>query len=304
MKTNARLILCLIMCAAARTGLCADTAGTGAAPFLDLPVDARSAGMGDAAAAYASGGMALFQNPAGLAGNGVPSFSFSHAILFEGISYDVAGAAVPLRTGVLGAGVQYLRYGSMQALDNTGAAAGSLSPRDSALSLGYGYAFGSEFFLGGAIKSVTSKIAGSASASALDVGLQLGDEQVSVALVLQNMGGGMKFHTEESPLPVNVKLGGYIHYSETWRWAADFNFPQDGSAWLALGSEYAFAKTSDWQLLARAGYNTAALDTKGINGLSAGFGLARRNLSFDYAFKTMGMLGSTHIFSLNYRLDR
>ncbi len=304
MKTIARIILCLIMCAPARPGLCADSTGTGAAAFLELPVDARSAGMGDAAAAYAGGGMALFQNPAGLAGGTEPVFAFSHAMLVQGISYDVAGAAVPLRAGVLGAGVQYLRYGSIEALDNTGAAAGGLSPRDSAFSLGYGYAFGKEFFLGGAVKSVTSRISGSASASALDVGLQLGDDQVSLALVLQNMGGGMKFHKEESPLPVNVKLGGYIHYSETWRWAADFNFPQDGGAWAAIGSEYVFTKTSEWQLLARAGYNTSAIDTKGINGVSAGFGLARGNISFDYALKTMGMLGTTHTLTLNYRLGK
>lgn len=304
MKKNAWLILCLIMCASARTGLCADTAGTGAAAFLKLPVDARSAGMGDAVAASAGEGMVLFQNPAALARTAGPAFAFSHALLAGDISYDVIGAAMPLRIGGLGVGVQYLRYGTFPSLDNTGAAAGSLSPRDLAFSLGYGFAFWNDLFFGTTIKHLSSKISGTASVSAMDIGFLIGGEKAAAAFAVQNMGGALKFNKEMSPLPVNVKLGGSVLYNGVLRLSADLNIPQDGKHWLGAGAEYAFGKTSDWELLARAGYNTAAADTKGLNGFSAGFGLVRNNISFDYALKTMGMLGSTHTFGLGYRLGK
>ena len=91
MKKTTYFIACLLLCAAARAGFCANNAGTGTASFLKLPVDARSAGMGDAVAAGARGAMALFQNPAGLADSST-EISFSHAMLVEDISYDVLRA--------------------------------------------------------------------------------------------------------------------------------------------------------------------------------------------------------------------
>jgi len=75
-------------------------------------------------------------------------------------------------------------------------------------------------------------------------------------------------------------------------------------AWIGAGAEYALARGQAWSLLARAGYNTAALDTRRVNGLSAGFGLARKGIALDYAFRTMGLLGATHHFGLTYGLGK
>lgn len=303
MKKTLRLFLTLLMCAAARQGFCANTAGTGAFPFLKLPADARSAGMGEAVAGAASGPMALFQNPAGLVHAKAAGFAFSHALLVEEISYDVLGAALPLKNGmVISAGAQYLRYGSLASLDNTGAPAGSLSPKDGAFALGCGLSLYEDIAAGITVKYLSSKVSDSATTAAMDLGFMLSDESFSIGFTAQNMGKGLKFHEEESPLPVNLKFGMSVHYVDNWLLTADFNFPKDGSAWVAAGAEYAFARKENWALLGRAGYNTAAIDTEGINGFSAGFGLVRNSLSFDYAFKTMGMLGSTHHLGLTYRL--
>ncbi len=302
MKRPACLLLTLILSAAAGTGYCANTAGTATAGFLKLPSDARSAGMGEAVAGAARGPMALFQNPAGLAGNWLTGFSFSHALLVEDISYDAAGAAVPLgKAGVVGLGVQYLSYGSMASLDNAGAAAGNLSPVDSAYSLGWGYNIDEDIKVGAVGKYIDSKIYGSAASTAMELGLLISGEDLSLGLAAQNMGKGLKFNKESSPLPVNVRLGINITSRTNWEWAADLNFPKDGSAWLAAGGEYAVEMKSAWTLYLRAGYNTAALDTGGINGISAGFGLARRRLALDYAFKAMGDLGATHHLGLTCR---
>lgn len=303
MKTRALAVAGLLLCAAARTGLCANEAGTAAAAFLNLPVDARGAAMGGSVAGSARGGMALFQNPAGL-GAGPGSVAFSHSLLAEDISYDVLAAAVPLRYGALGVGVQYLQYGSLASLDNTGLAAGTISPRDGAASLGYGIALMKDVYLGAAGKYINSKISGSATALALDVGLLVGGDELSVGLSAQNLGKPMKFRDEGAPLPVIYRAGLYAHYSPALQWSADVNFPKDGRAWIGVGAEYALAKGPAWCLLARAGYSTAAMDTKRVNGLSAGFGLAHKGIAVDYAFRTMGLIGSTHHFGLTYRLGK
>lgn len=304
MKKTTYLIACLLMCAAARAGFCANNAGTATASFLKLPVDARSVGMGDAVAAGARGAMALFQNPAGLADSST-EISFSHAMLVEDISYDVLGAAVPIgEKGVIGAGAQSLKYGSFDSLYNNGDSAGSLSPKDTAFALGWGMALNEDIMAGAALKRIDSKISGSASTSALDLGLLISGEELSVGFAAQNMGKGLKFNKESSPLPVNVKLGLYIPFSEKWQCALDFNFPKDGPVWAGAGAEYAFIQKGSWTLLGRAGYNTAANDTDGVNGISAGFGLKGKNLAFDYAFKTMGLLGSTHHLGLTCRLGK
>lgn len=302
MKKHTFLILSLLIGGAARTGCCANTAGTATAPFLKLPADARSTGMGEAAAGGASGAMALFQNPAGLARNSGVALAFSRALLIEDISCDVLGAAVPLgKTGVIGVGAQYLKYGSFDSLDNNGVSAGSLSPRDRAFSLGWGMRLGGDIMTGAAVKYVDSAIYGSAATTAMDLGLLLNGEDLSVGFTAQNMGKGLKFNKEASPLPLNIKLGVYIPYRASWVWVMDLNFPNDGSAWLAAGGEYAYELKGAWTLFGRAGYNTAATDTEGVNGITAGFGLAKNNLNFDYAFRTMGLLGSTHHLGLTYR---
>lgn len=301
MKTTAYLISCLLLCAAATAGYCSDKAGTSAGVFLKLPTDVRSAGMGEAYGAGGSGSMALFSNPAGLAGLPGASAGFSHALLVEDLTYDVLGAAVPLKkAGVLGVGVQRLAYGSMDSRDKNDLPSGTLSPSDAAYLLGWGINLDKDIALGAAGKYIDSKISGSASTLAADLGVLISGEDLSVGFAVQNLGKGLKFNTVTSPLPVNYRLGFSIPYKGNWEWTADINFPNDGAAWAAAGAEYAM-DLRDWALSLRAGYNTQALDTKGINGFSAGFGIERKRLSFDYAFRAMGVLGSTHHLGFSYR---
>ncbi len=312
MRTAPRLLLaCLLACFAGRA-FCADRTGTGAAAFLELPVDARGTGMGGAVTALDGGPMAIFHNPAALAGAARPAAAFSHALLVQGMTYDAAGAAVPLRNGgllgfnmlgngVLGVGAQYLRYGSFGALDNTGAPAGTLSPVDSAFSAGYAFSPSAALSLGAALKYIDSRIQDSASASAMDVGLLARFGALSAGAAVQNMGGALKFNLQDSPLAVNTRLGAAYAPRGPWRWALDLDFPQDGAPWLAAGAEYAFSRTSGWGLTARAGYSTEALHTGGLNGAAAGFSLERGGLCFDYAFKPDGELGAAHTFGLRCR---
>jgi len=49
----------------------------------------------------------------------------------------------------------------------------------------------------------------------------------------------------------------------------------------------------------RVGYNTAAKDTGGLNGISAGIGFVYLNYGIDYAFVPYGDLGNTQRISLS-----
>ncbi|OGR77135.1 MAG: hypothetical protein A2X32_07595 [Elusimicrobia bacterium GWC2_64_44] len=300
MKKSAWILTAVLLCAAARAGYCANKAGTGTAAFLKLPADARSAALGETSAASARGAMALFQNPAGLADGGA-SAAFSHALLAEDLSYDVLGAAVPFKGGVIGAGAQYLRYGSMTSLDNTGAPAGSLSPRDAAFALGYARPLADGVLAGAAAKYLDSRISGSASGAALDLGLVFNADDFFVGAAIQHLGKGLKFALEESPLPTNVKIGVMIP-ADKWQYFADFNFPKDGPGWAGGGAEYRLAPGGGWSLACRAGYNNAAPDAGGISGLTAGFGFELGKFTLDYALRAQGMLGSTHHLGLSYAL--
>lgn len=298
MKRTTTLILALL-CAAARGGICADRTGTGAAVFLKLPADPRAAAMGEAIGGGLHGPMALFQNPAGLAGGRLAA-GFSHALLMEDISYDAVCAVAPAGDGAIAVGAQYLSYGGVDSLDNTGAPAGSLSPRDTAFSAGYGLLLEEDISLGVAAKYVSSRLSRTAATTAMDFGFMLKEGNVSVTIVGQNIGKGLKYGDEESPLAATYRLGMSGPVRKNLLWAADLNFPKDGPRWLAVGTEYAVAlKTAT--VYGRAGYNTAAWDTKGLNGISAGFGLVYGGLNLDYAMRTMGVLGSTHHLGLGYR---
>lgn len=300
MKTGARILIVFFLLAPAGPGHCART-GMSAAAFLGLPAGVRGAALGGAACA-GGGGMELFENPAAVGYRPGLFVSFSHARLMEDLSYEAAYAAAPLGRGLsLGAGMQQLGYGSLDLRPNTGALAGTISPRDRVLALGLGLDVGEGVSLGAAAKRIESRIYGSASAAALDLGLNIRASEFSAGLAVQNMGKGLKFHRESSPLPFNVKLGADIPLRGAWHWFADLNLPRYGTAWLAAGGERAFRGGADWTLFARAGYNTAANDTGGINGFSAGFGLAGRRVALDYALRTMGALGVTHHLGLSWR---
>jgi len=295
------LLAVAALCAFARTGLAADTAGTAAAGFLKLPVDARDAALGEANAGRPGGPMAIFQNPGALAAGEGLQAAFSHALLTEDLACDALAAAVPLGPGMLGAGALRLGYGTLDRVDRFGTVTGTLSPADSAFALGWGLPLGPDVLAGAAVKSVSSRIYGSAATTALDLGVLIRGDDLSVGFAVQHLGPGLKFNTEASPLPVNIKLGAFIPYGERWQWLADLNFPKDGQAWLAAGGQYALALGGDWKLSARAGYNSAARDTGQINGFTGGFGLDRGALSFDYGLRTLGLLGLTHHLGVNYR---
>jgi len=273
--------------------------GTSGAQFLKLPVGARAAAMGEAYSAVTKDADALYWNPAALASLSGRSFSFSHATLFGELKHDCLAYAQPLGKGAVGAGVQYLSAGKVMETDDLGFETGGvMRPRDMAVSLGYARSIGGAE-LGLSLKYIDSRLAGSASAFAADIGaLVRVSARLKLAFAAQNLGGKMKFDRESDPLPVNYKFGTSWEMGGSWLGALDVNFPRDNKPFVGLGSEYRL-NTDDWAFSGRLGYNTRTAGDISGGGLAIGGGVGFRSSRLDYAFIPFGAIGAVHMISLS-----
>ena len=281
-------------------------AGTSAAQFLKLGAGARAAGMGEALGAAADDSTSIYWNPAGLNKVSARSLSVMHAVWFEDITYDWVSYAMAYKDwGVFGAGVQYLSYGSIKKMDDTGLETGDFSPSDLCVSLSYARKVAG-IDLGVNAKYVSLKIINSAAAYAVDLGAQyrvmnVFDDKLTLGLVVQNIGTKIKFTTEEDPLPMNVKLGGAYQIKPNWIAALDINAPVDNELVYNAGTEYQHKISGRVSAAGRVGYSTVSQNTGGLNGLSAGAGLTYLGYSIDYAFVPYGDLGNTQRISFSMK---
>lgn len=300
MRTMNVLVLAslLAFCGPARA---ADN-GTVSGAFLRLPASAAGAGMGEAGVAVAAGSPAIFVNPAGLASVKGGFASFSHAAWADSLAFNVLSAAYNTPYGgVAGIGFRSLSYGKLDAVDNTGAPAGSLSPRDLAAEAGWAADLGDGAAAGFSLKYINSRIKRSATAFAADAGVTKRAGRTFFGAALQNAGTGLKFSGESSPLPMNLKLGVGVPYGNSVLGAFDLNLTRGSNPWVAVGGKYTSLLRDGLALVVRAGYNTASGDTGGINGFSLGFGISLPDMSFDYALRTMGELGPTHHLGVSFK---
>ena len=301
------LICFVVFCACnlpapyARAGSSKDGAGTAAAQVLKLGVGARAAGMGNTYAAIADDIAAVYWNPGGLGGVKKESASLMHAVLSDGVAYEWLAYVLPLGAGTAGAGIQHLSYGNIQGTDETGLETAVFAPSETVGTLAYGIGLG-KFGLGGSFKIISGKIKHSAAALAADIGAKYGiapGDRFSAGLVLQNIGGKMKYVSEKDPLPFNLKAGAAYKPISSWTIAADADMPSDSALLFGLGSEFRMEMGEGVMAACRAGYNTRAKDLGGLAGFAVGAGGSYGEVSLDYAFVPFGGLGNTHKISLS-----
>lgn len=280
--------------------------GTTSAQFLKLGIGAKSAGMGNAAVSVFNGTEAVYWNPANLAYITRKEFSFSHTVWFEDINYEWIAFAVPTeKYGVFAAAAQYVSYGDLGRVDNTGVSDGSFSPIDMALYLSYANGRGQVKF-GGNLKYIYSKIENSASAVAADLGvnIDLNGDKTSIGAAVTNFGSDMKFNIESEPLPFLVKLGCSQWLSDAWLASLDLNFPRDNDFYVNLGTEYRVLAGKNTDLFFRCGYDGRNKDVPGFNWINLGFGISYLDYVFDYAFVPYGDIGMTHRLSFGIKFGK
>lgn len=282
-------------------------AKTAAVPFLTLDVSARSSGMGGAQAALVNDVSALVVNPAGLRHLVRPSVALFHASYIDSSFYDFAGFGRRFgKAGAFGVGAQFLSQGSSEQTDVNGNTTGSLTPSDMALSVGYAQEF-SGFILGAAGKYIQSKLVDTASDVALDAGVlspPLLDNQVRLAASVSNVGPPIKYQSVSQDLPTQACVGASFSPTPQWTLAGDAVFPNAGDTYGALGVEYHVPIDGPFAVALRGGYNTQTKDLESTSGYSGGIGFNAPNFGLDYALVTLGELGLSHRFSLNFRFGQ
>jgi hypothetical protein len=263
--------------------------------------------MGGTGGAVASDASALFLNPALLVSISAGAASFMHARLFETLDHDTLGYVHRVGSNAgIGIGVQYLSAGKIPETDEMGfETGGTMRPRDLAATIGYSQRFPnvlSGFSVGGAVKYIDSRLAGSAATVATDIGMvtdPMGRKNIRLAFVAQNLGGKLKFDDEPAPLPLNFMFGSCWSIGRNWSVAVDLNLPRDNEPSISAGVERVFTSGRDWVFRGMAGVNSRTIGDIPGSGFSAGVGGGFRSVGLDYAFSPYGDLGSVHRLSLS-----
>jgi hypothetical protein len=282
--------------------------------FLRNDASARAAAMGGTFATIAGDPTGIFYNPAtiqtGLATQA--TFTVFKHLLDINCGFAAFGTEIE-GIGRVGAGVNFNNYGAFQRTDRMGRALGEFGSSDIALSIGWATELGEGFSAGLAGKAIFSSIDEySSSALALDGGLLFLDttRRINAALSLLNLGAQLDAFGElKEDLPLDLKIG----VSHTLRGlplqiGVNFHRLLDSTEnffsrfeAFSVGGEFTVSKP----IRLRFGYDHATRrdiafgESKGLAGMSAGFGVVVKDYRFDYAFNSLARLGSQHHISIN-----
>jgi hypothetical protein len=279
------------------------SAGSQAAPWLGLPMNARAAAMADVQAAIPQEADSLGKNPAGLAQLQNQELSASQNLWVQGssVSHFAYGmSAMP--NAALAVGINYENFGSIDKYTVSSAgleSAGSTNPSAYDLDLGWGQDIVAGLAAGLDLKYVNQNLDSAVSSTeAVDLGLQwMSPFDVKFGGAAQNLGGQLG----GANLPANFVLGAATDFGtagtdQSFLLGLDANIPSQGLVSVGLGAEYWMKST----LALRLGYasNNVATNDLAVSGLSAGLGLKSTWMQVDYAFSALGDLGTGNQFSL------
>ena len=281
--------------------------------FLEIPVSARAAGLGDASIALSDlNADAVFSNPASLGfSNKQNNLSVSYSPWIADIKHYAAAYSYNSSIGVLGIGVNFLDYGSMPRTMRTDSKEvyivdGNFVASDMAIGLSYSKMLTDRFSFGLTAKYVKETIDNmSASNVLLDGGVlyYTGLSSLRIAAVIQNFGVDAKFDYKKFVMPSVFKLGlaaeviGDFNSDYRVTTIAEFLHPRDGDERVIVGLE------SSWKniITLRGGYKFF-FDEDTYN-----FGIGiNPNLSYpvnlDFSYSNFGRLGNIVRFTLQLGL--
>jgi hypothetical protein len=278
--------------------------GTTAAPWLKLPVSARSAAMGEIQAGMPSDVNALTGNPAWLSTLEGQQFSFMHNSWIQetSIEHAVYGSKV-LEQGGLALGLDYVNMGNIEKFDVSSGvpvSSGSFTPSAFNGGFGWGQGFSNGLSAGLGFKYLHQSFDTTTGDSfGFDLGFgwkQAGADGFSLGLVGQNIGGQL----DGSSLPLAERGGlGYRFEKGDNDLSAGVDvayFNADSQAMaVSVGGEYWYHGA----VAGRVGYKSVNRGSlPGLSGLNGGLGLKVSGVEVDYAVATLGELGNANLVSL------
>lgn len=277
---------------------------TGAANYLAIPTDARSAAMGGTGVALSGGDNAIFHNGATSltddARKGGATYTYSPWMrdYDSGFSLHSVGGFYKInkRNAVL-LGFRYFGYPK---IEGVGEELSTIRPKEMAIEVGYAYEVIKNLSVSATVKYLYSdmgKVGNSSGASsvAFDLGVLYKQEinnwegaNWSVGAQASNLGPKIKYLTSKEALPVMVKVGGAtdLPFSQMHRLilTADLGYrlsPADVQAFNAsAGAEYVCME----HFMLRGGYHYGDKDKGDASYATAGAGVKYEGIHLDFAW--------------------
>ncbi len=272
--------------------------------FLRLPVDARSAAMGEIGVALSGDAGATFRNPAALAFNTGKSLVLMHNAYLADIAQEFAAFQFlnGKHSAAIALNVMDIPGIEIRGTRPTTQPEGKTDAINLAFAAGYAYKYGPQWAFGVTVKYLFEKyFMESASGWALDFGVQRTDfllRGMTWGLALQNAGKMDVLKAEASPLPLMVRTG--VQY-ELPRWlgthpliAAEVEqLLKNDDSILRLGLEVPLRNVFVLR--------TGLIYTSPKIRYSFGFGVNYHHYQVNYAFSPYPFgLGNSHRFSLSW----
>lgn len=281
--------------------------------FLRNDYGARAAAMGGSFISMTNDPNLIFYNPSGLATIERQQISFGFfKHLLDINSGHLSYAQEVTGLGFVGAGIMYINYGDFTRTDELGKQTGTFSANELAVAVGYASNLSPSVLYGVNVKFIYSGIAeATSSAMAVDIGAlrSFPEQQLTLGMSLLNIGSQLNpYFTVRENLPLDLKIGATIQ-PEHLPLFLNLNFhklnetPTDFVSRFrsfSIGGEFI---VSD-EVRLRFGYNNERRrdlkigTSSGLAGLSFGGGIVTGMYKVDYAFSSLGKIGSLHRISL------
>ena len=268
--------------------------------FLKIGVDARAAGMGEAATAVANTANAVFWNPAGILAADRNSLEFTHNAWLLDVHGQSGAVVFKQKKSSIALHVQSMGVGGIEIRDipSTDPLA-EANASYSAFGLTYARALGEQFEAGISLRYLFEKIfVYSASGFATDLGIRYRGliKNLTLGASLLHLGSMSELRNEASKLPSTFRVGAAFHPEAMMGparilLAADMVYPLEENARFHLGGEARL-----WEhLLLRIGF-ASGYETRG---LSIGAGIQKTIFRFDYSYSPFDSdLGESQRFTL------
>ncbi len=284
-------------------------AGAAGFAFLQIPVDARTAALGEASIALPDlNSSAIFTNPAVLGfTEQTHSLSISYAPYLADIKHYSSAYSFKSGLGVFAIGAVIMDYGSMPKTKQLSGQRlveilGTFEANSMAVSLSYSKRLTDKFSFGLAAKYVREKIdIYSADNIVLDGGViyYTGLSSLRIAASLQNFGVDSKFINDDFKMPTTMRLGFAYEvaggYDQDYRVTAliEAIHPTDNDERVNVGTEISWQGLIDFRFGYKFFYDEESF--------SAGIGINPQlqiPIIFDFAYADYGRLGDVLRFSL------
>lgn len=281
--------------------------GTTGYQFLRTQVGARPSAMGGTFIAVPGDIHNLFYNPAGLAEIGARTGSLSylkHVLDFHSGFVAYAQPLAPMT--VVAVGATYINYGSFKRRDELGQEQGEFGAGGLCVAAAVARKLTPALLVGVSAKFVYASIEHYQSSALMgDAGFLYHTpvHDLDVAAGVFNVGAVLSpFVEEKDQLPLAYRLGlmKRLEHLPLLLGLTTYKYPDDTWQW-TIGGEFTVGEG----LFLRWGYDSIGsdMDVGGskdyLAGISLGFGVTWRSYRFDYAFSSMGEVGSQNRFTFS-----